>query len=76
MATQTRSNECVLCHEQVTWAEWWSLDCPESDALYGLGHVLTEKGGPGLICPECGEQKPEDDRVAANMKCAECSYGG
>ena len=28
------------------------------------------------ICPECQEPKPDDERVAAGMKCGECAYGG
>lgn len=25
-------------------------------------------------CPECGEHRPDDDRVLAGMKCGPCSY--
>lgn len=27
-----------------------------------------------LICPECGESRPDDDRVKAGMKCGACAY--
>jgi len=27
----------------------------------------------GPTCPECGEVKPDDERVAAGMKCGECT---
>lgn len=27
------------------------------------------------VCLECGEPKPEDDRVKAGMKCGPCAYG-
>ena len=26
-------------------------------------------------CPECGEPRPDDDRVAQGMKCGLCAYG-
>ena len=29
-----------------------------------------------LICGECGEPRPDDDRVKAGMKCGFCAYGG
>lgn len=28
-----------------------------------------------LVCPECGEFRPDDDRVQAGMKCGFCAYG-
>lgn len=28
------------------------------------------------VCPECHEKRPDDDRVAAGMKCGPCAYGG
>ena len=28
------------------------------------------------VCPECGEPKPDDERVSAGMKCGDCAYGG
>jgi len=27
------------------------------------------------ICPECGLECPDDDRVAAGMRCGPCAYG-
>ena len=27
------------------------------------------------VCGECGEPKPEDDRVKNGMKCGACAYG-
>ena len=27
------------------------------------------------ICGECGEHRPDDDRVKAGMKCRFCAYG-
>ena len=29
----------------------------------------------GLICPECGEYRPDDERVKNGMKCGQCAYG-
>ena len=26
------------------------------------------------ICPECGEERPDDDRVKQGMKCNHCAY--
>ena len=26
-------------------------------------------------CPECGQERPDDDRVLAGMKCGPCAYG-
>ena len=26
-------------------------------------------------CPECGEYKPDDERVQEGMKCGPCAYG-
>ena len=26
------------------------------------------------ICPECGEHRPDDNRVKAGMKCGHCAY--
>lgn len=30
----------------------------------------------GIACPECGEPRPDDDRVKNGMKCGQCAYGG
>lgn len=30
---------------------------------------------PEEMCPECEEHRPDDDRVAAGMKCGFCAYG-
>lgn len=29
-----------------------------------------------FICPECGEYRPDDERVKNGMKCRYCAYGG
>ena len=28
-----------------------------------------------VVCPECLEPRPDDERVAGGMKCARCAYG-
>lgn len=28
-----------------------------------------------LVCPECRQDRPDDDRVLAGMKCGPCAYG-
>lgn len=28
------------------------------------------------VCPECGRECPEDERVAGGMKCGNCAYPG
>ncbi len=28
-----------------------------------------------LLCRECGQERPDDDRVAAGMRCRFCAYG-
>jgi len=27
-----------------------------------------------IVCPECGEERPDDDRVKNGMKCCFCAY--
>jgi len=29
---------------------------------------------PPLRCPECLQERPDDERVAAGMKCGNCAY--
>jgi len=49
---------------------------PESEAA---GYpALADAGLPVesvAICPECGLECPDDDRVAAGMRCGTCAYG-
>ena len=49
---------------------------PESEAA---GYpALADAGLPVesvAICPECGLECPDDDRVAAGMRCGPCAYG-
>lgn len=30
---------------------------------------------PQCICSECGQERPDDERVQGGMKCAYCAYG-
>ena len=43
-----------------------------------MARLNIEAGWQALkaICPECGQYKPDDDRVKAGMKCTECTYKG
>ena len=34
---------------------------------------LVEEAKLKSICPECGEERPGDERVEAGMKCAVCA---
>jgi len=37
---------------------------------------MDKKNETNTICPECGEYKPDDERVQNGMKCAACAgYG-
>jgi len=48
------------------------------DALHTLDSGLHKTDAPPadyLICPECGEYRPDDDRVKNGMKCGQCAYG-
>ena len=53
-------------------------------AANGHGYYGQDESGPRCycgenrdhpVCPECGEFKPDDDRVKAGMKCGPCAYG-
>lgn len=39
-ATKPRTSECTNCHQQKTWAQYFTEDCPEGDLLKGVGHVF------------------------------------
>lgn len=41
-------------------------------ALPALEAVLSEL--KAVNCPECGQDRPGDDRVQAGLKCAQCAY--
>ena len=40
------------------------------DPLQGGKQFCTEC----TICPECGEERPDDTRVKEDMKCSYCAY--
>ena len=69
MAT-TITNYCPDCgcfveRDDVT-GEWWCSECEK---------VLREDelANESCQCPECGEPRPDDDRVANGMKCGLCA---
>ena len=39
-----------------------------------LIHILENDTFDPYICPECHQFKPDDERVKAGMKCAQCAY--
>ncbi len=41
----------------------------------GGGHIMKYHHRCVLHCGECGEERPDDDRVKAGMKCGLCAYG-
>lgn len=41
----------------------------------GNGHIMKHHHKCVLICGECGEERTDDDRVKAGMKCGFCAYG-
>ena len=46
-------------------------------AIYTLDsglHQTDEVPRDFCLCPECGELKPDDDRVKNGMKCGQCAY--
>lgn len=46
------------------------------DALIEKEKLGGDTGPPSTICLECGQHRPDDDRVKHGMKCVECAYGG
>lgn len=51
-----------------------NLDCGYPCELFK--EIIAEWQKELLICGECGEMRPGDERVLAGMKCAMCAYGG
>ena len=56
MASPEPTEECILCHQWITFAIWFSDNCPRGDRLQGLGHVTQSRGGPKLTYPTMKEQ--------------------
>ena len=56
MASPEPTEECILCHQYITYAVYFSGNCPRSDRLQGLGHVTKSRGGPRLTYPTIKEQ--------------------
>jgi len=52
----------------------WSDSGRVKDALDDARKILADAGWKPTICPECGEPRPDDDRVRAGMKCGPCAY--
>lgn len=49
-------------------------------AFYGMNlwdkNCDCQKCRDRARCPECLEERPDDERVKAGMKCSYCAYGG
>ncbi len=59
--------------------EAYATGCHHIDAVRASEdlerHVEKEsEDDRGSVCPECGEARPDSDRVKAGMKCGECAY--
>ena len=39
-----------------------------------LIHILENNTFDPYVCPECGQYKPDDERVQNGMKCGMCAY--
>ena len=39
-----------------------------------LIHILENDTFDPYVCPECGQYRPDDERVKVGMKCGQCSY--
>ena len=50
------TEQCILCHQYITFAVWFSDTCPRGDQLQGRGHVTKSRGGPRLTYPTMKEQ--------------------
>ena len=44
------------------------------DNMKGIARDTLIKIEGNRWCPECGEYKPDDERVISGMKCQRCSY--
>ena len=55
-----------LVHENDSVAEHWGRI---ADRIVSVMEHLLEN-----TCPECGDYKPDDERVQNGMKCGQCSY--
>jgi formylmethanofuran dehydrogenase subunit E len=52
---------------------------PATEDIFDFACCLTRMHaaqclGSCPICPECGEPRPEDERVLAGLKCRFCAY--
>ena len=76
MATETTTHGpqvCLDCGNKVyCYQQWFEEPCTGGNEM---GHHVPDwtKLLVGMVCPECRQNRPEDDRVAAGMRCAECA---
>lgn len=52
---------------------WTEIHCDNGFRIAAPRENIAALCQP-IICPECGFERPDDDRVRAGMKCGECAY--
>ena len=67
MTTISPHTRCVCAHKMVVHSIG-ALECTVAGCACRAFRLMK-------ICPECGQPRPDDDRVAAGMKCGQCAYG-
>ena len=66
--------EIYQCYECKEYFEAGGVVYATPDGMY-LCENCFEDWQAKNTCPECGEERPDDDRVKAGMKCGFCAYG-
>lgn len=66
----------ILVSNCCSAADIGSIDGPKSSDLGRCPECFEgcEFIDENETCPECGEQRPGDERVEAGMKCSQCTY--
>jgi len=73
---------CSVCKREVkSPIQWWDepsnacSECVKKAAKEIQSKKSNLQSKEKLICPECGEERPDDERVRAGIKCGRCAYG-
>jgi len=69
-----RVDEAIKTIKQVLEKMDWEVDDHKRQGYAGTEVALVCLPR-NLICLECGELRPDDERVKAGMKCSYCAYG-
>jgi len=73
---EDRVDEVVKAIKRVLKKMGWEVDERMTIRREGLLEEIALECLPrNLICPECGQFRPDDERVKAGMKCSYCAYG-